>query len=196
MKSTFRRGRLADTMGHNGAQGNKKYYGILFLNIFSYQSAVQKLKQRQDRKRSPRRRETIARRSSRRFLGEHEQQTTQLPSARHGTSPSAGGHVFTILKQHGRAAIVVPDNDSHLPNCSLFGLPVHVFRPANSIVEDLQAALAQLTRSLPLSRPHGFAHLCRSSPVGSIDALVSTALRSPRRAGMNGVKSQDLTFAT
>ena len=35
-------------------------------------------------------------------------------------------HVFTILKQHGRAAIVVPDNDSHLPSCSPFGLPVHV----------------------------------------------------------------------
>jgi hypothetical protein len=37
-------------------------------------------------------------------------------------------HVFTILKQHGRAAIVVPDNDSHLPSCSPFGLPVHVGR--------------------------------------------------------------------
>jgi len=36
--------------------------------------------------------------------------TAQFPSARHGTSPSVGGHVFTILKQHGRAAIPVPDN--------------------------------------------------------------------------------------
>ena len=37
----------------------------------------------------------------------------------------------------------------------------YVAHPIRSVVEDLQAALVQLTRSLPLSRPHGFAHLCR-----------------------------------
>jgi type IV secretory pathway VirB2 component (pilin) len=35
----------------------------------------------------------------------------------------------------------------------------------------VQAALAQIIRSLPLSRPHAFAHLCRSRPHGSIPQL-------------------------
>jgi hypothetical protein len=39
---------------------------------------------------------------------------------------------------------------------------------AAEIVEDLQAALAQLTRSRPLSRPLGFAHLCRGFPARSV----------------------------
>jgi type I restriction enzyme M protein len=34
----------------------------------------------------------------------------QVLPARYRTSLSVGGHVFTILKHHGRAAIVVPDN--------------------------------------------------------------------------------------
>ena len=38
-------------------------------------------------------------------------------------------HVFTILKQHGRAAIVVPDNDSPLPSCSPFGLGENSMNP-------------------------------------------------------------------
>jgi len=47
----------------------------------------------------------MSRRSSRRFLGEHEQ-------VRAGAALQLNflQHVFTILKQHGRAAIVVPDN--------------------------------------------------------------------------------------
>ena len=39
---------------------------------------------------------------------------------------------------------------------------------AAEIVEDLQAALAQLTLSLPLNRPLGFAHLCRGCRARSI----------------------------
>jgi hypothetical protein len=62
-------------------------------------------------------------------------------------------HIFTILKQHGRAAIVVPDNDSHLPSCSLFGLRVHVGRS-----RDLHCPFRKRTRPrrsnkcLPLTR--------------------------------------------
>src|SRR5439155_26161635 len=52
-----------------------------------------------------RRRETIARRSSRRLLGEHEQ-VRAAPALQLNFLQ----HVFTILKQHGRAAIVLPDN--------------------------------------------------------------------------------------
>jgi len=92
-------------MCHNVAQRNKKYYEILFFNTFSYQSAVRKEEQRHHRQRSPRRRETIARRASRRFLGEHEQ-VRATPALQLNFLQ----HVFTILKQHGRAAIVVPDN--------------------------------------------------------------------------------------
>jgi type I restriction enzyme M protein len=44
-------------------------------------------------------------RSSRRFLGEHEQ--VRAAPALQLNFPQ---HVFTILKQHGRAAIIVPDN--------------------------------------------------------------------------------------
>ena len=57
------------------------------------------------------------------MLGEH-QQVRAAPALQLNFLQ----HVFTILKQHGRAAIVVPDNDSHLPGCSPFGLPVHVGR--------------------------------------------------------------------
>jgi type I restriction enzyme M protein len=39
---------------------------------------------------------------------------------------------------------------------------------AAEIVEDFQAALAQLTRSLPPSRPLGSAHLCHGFPARSI----------------------------
>jgi hypothetical protein len=53
-------------------------------------------------------------------------------------------HVFTILKQHGRAAIVIPENDSHLPNCSPFGLPVHVGR-----YRDLYCPLQRRRRRMP-----------------------------------------------
>ena len=56
--------------------------------------------------------------------------------------------------------IIAPEIDAH---SLTFRLPVHVFRPANSIVEGLQTALAQLTRFLPLSRPHWFAYLCRTA---------------------------------
>src|SRR5207249_10899452 len=45
------------------------------------------------------------RRSSRQFLGEHEQVRAAL-----ALQLNLLQHVFTILKQHGRAAIVVPDN--------------------------------------------------------------------------------------
>jgi hypothetical protein len=59
--------------------------------------------------------------------------------------PRASQHcVFTILKQHGRAAIVVPDNDSHLPICSPFGLPVHVGRS-----RDLHCSLRRRRRRMP-----------------------------------------------
>jgi hypothetical protein len=50
-------------------------------------------------------RSTIARRASRRFLGEH-QQVRAAPALQFNFLE----HVFTILKQHGPAAIVVPDN--------------------------------------------------------------------------------------
>jgi hypothetical protein len=39
--------------------------------------------------------------------------------------------------------IIAAEIDSQIPICSPFGLPVHVDLPTTSIVEDLQAALAQ-----------------------------------------------------
>ena len=45
------------------------------------------------------------RRSSRQFLGEHEQVRAALAFHLNFLQ-----HIFTILKQHGRAAIVVPYN--------------------------------------------------------------------------------------
>jgi hypothetical protein len=52
-------------------------------------------------------------------------------------------------------AIIAAEIDSRIPIRSPFGLPVHVFRPANSIVEDVQAALAQFAEiAADLKRPN------------------------------------------
>src|SRR6266481_6389991 len=69
------------------------------------QPALPKREQRHHRQRSRQRRKTIARRSPRRFLGVHE----QVRAAR-ALQLNFLQHFLTILKQHGRAAIVVPDN--------------------------------------------------------------------------------------
>ncbi len=53
-------------------------------------------------------------------------------------------HIFTILEQHGRAAVVLSDNDSHLPSCSPFGLLVHVVRS-----RDLHCPLRRRRRRMP-----------------------------------------------
>jgi len=80
---------------------------------------------RHPRKRSSRVVQGIALHQPRQFLGEHEQVRAALALRLNFLQ-----HIFTILKQHGRAAIVVPDNDSHLPSCSPFGLDS--FAPALS----------------------------------------------------------------
>src|SRR5204863_4701740 len=77
--------------------------------------------------------------SSRRFLGEHEQ-VRAAPALQLNFLQ----HVLTILKKRGRAGIVVPDNDSHLPSCSPFGLPVHVGRS-----RDLHCPFRRRRRRMP-----------------------------------------------
>jgi len=145
-------------MRHNVTQRNKKYYEVLFLHTFSYRSAVRKEEQRHHRQRSRRRREAVAR-SSRRFLGEHEQ-VRAAPAFQLNFLQ----HVFTILKHHSRAAIVVPDNvlfeggagetvrrellkqaDVH----TLLRLPTGIF-----YAQGVKANVL-LTPSLPLNRPFG-----------------------------------------
>jgi|ERR1043166_3561779 len=69
-------------------------------------------------------------------------------------------HVFTILKQHGRAAIVVPDNDSHMSLSSLRTQrrPIlHCCVLDLAELRDVTSALvcARLTTSMQLIRLYG-----------------------------------------
>ncbi len=93
--------------------------------------------------------ERIAHHQSRRFLGEHEQVRAALALQLNFLQ-----HIFTILKQHGRAAVVLPDNVLFEGGA---GETIRRALPKQADVHTLlRLPTGILIRSLPLAQPSAF----------------------------------------
>ena len=95
-----------NTMCHNVAQRNKKYYEVLFIHTSSSRFRHGKKAALPSSTKLVTKIDNPSSFIANDFLGDHEQMRAApalqlIPRLR-------DQHVFTILRQHGRAAIVVP----------------------------------------------------------------------------------------